>query len=108
MNATALKFEANLLDMVTAVVMAPVAALYGLAWLIWQGAALLWPYRKHIGLALAIAGAAWLFVAVPALPLGLAITAVVGWATMPRSPRGGWGLACGVSWNSKAVSHANS
>ena len=91
MNATALKFENNLLDLVTAIVMAPVAALYGLAWLIWQGAVLLGPYRKHIGLALAIAGGAWLFV-----------------ATMPRSPRGGWGLACGVSRNSKAVSYANS
>ena len=78
-------FENNLLDLVTAVVMAPVAALYGLAWLIWQGAVHVWPYRKHIGLALAIAGAAWLFVAVPALPLGLAITAIVGYVTWPRS-----------------------
>jgi hypothetical protein len=94
------KLESNLLDLVTAVVMAPVAALYGLAWLIWQGAVLLWPYRKYIGLALAIAGFVAVCWACPALPLGLAITAVVGWATMPRSPRGGWGLACGVSWNS--------
>ena len=107
MNA-ALRFEENLLNAVTAIVMAPVAALYALFWLVEEAGKAIAPYFAHIGLALAIAGAAWLFVAVPALPLGLAITAVVGWATMPRSPRGGWGLACGVSWNSKAVSHAKS
>jgi hypothetical protein len=102
-----LVFENNLLDLVTAIVMVPVAAVYGLCWLIWQGVAAIAPYWQYIGLALAIVGVGWLFVAVPALPLGLAITAVVGWATMPRSPRnGGWGR--GVSWNSGAVSYANS
>lgn len=96
-------FENNLLDLVTAVVMVPVAVLC----LLWQGVVALWPYRQYIGLAVAVAGVGWLFVAVPALPLGLAITAVVGWATMPRSPRnGGWGR--GVSWNSEAVTYANS
>lgn len=85
MNATALKFENNLLDLVTAVIMAPVAASYSLVWLIWQGCVLLWPYRKHIGLALAFAGVVALFVAFPLLPLGLAITGAVGYATYPRS-----------------------
>ena len=101
-------FESNLLDLVTAVVMTPVAALYGLAWLIWQGGVLLWPYRRYIALAIvaaAFVAACW---ACPALPLGLAITAVVGWATMPRSPRAGWGLPYAVSWNSGAVNYANS
>ena len=44
-------FENNLLDAVTAVVMAPVAALYSLVCLIWQGCVLLWPYRRYIALA---------------------------------------------------------
>ena len=96
MNAVS-TFENNLLDAVTAVVMAPVALL----WLLCQAVMALWPYRKYIGLALAIAGAAWLFVACPALPWGLAITAVVGAVSYPRSPRaGGWGLPYAVSWNS--------
>jgi hypothetical protein len=59
MNAVT-KFESNLLDLVTAVVMVPVAVLC----LLWQGVVALWPYRKYIGLAVAIAGVGWLFVAV--------------------------------------------
>ena len=46
-------FENNLLDLVTAVVMAPVAALYSLVCLIWQGCVLLWPYRRYIAQAAA-------------------------------------------------------
>lgn len=102
-------FENNLLDAVTAVVMAPVGALYGLAWLIWQGGVLLWPYRRYIAMAIvaaAFVAACW---ACPALPLGLAITAVVGAVSYPRSPRaGGWGLPYAVSWNSGAVNYAKS
>ena len=77
-------FENNLLDLVTAVVMAPVAALYSLVCLIWQGCVLLWPYRRYIALATVAAAVVALCVACPALPLGLAITAAVGWATYPR------------------------
>ena len=98
---TVTKFESNLLDAVTAIVMTPVAAVYWLLWLLWQGVVVIAPYRKYIGLALAGMGLAWLFVAVPALPLGLALVGAYGWATMPRSPlTGGW---YNVSWNSKAV-----
>lgn len=83
MNATALKFESNLLDLVTAVVMVPVAALYGLAWLIWQAVALLWPYRRYIGLFAVAAAFVALCVAVPALPVGLGIVAAYAVATKP-------------------------
>ena len=85
MNATALSFENNLLDLVTAIVMAPVAAIFGLLALLWQGCVLLWPYRRYIGAAVAIAGfvaACW---ACPAFPLGLAITGIVGWVSYPRT-----------------------
>ena len=78
-------FENNLLDLVTAVVMAPVAALYSLVCLIWQGCVLLWPYRRYIALATVAAAVVALCVAFPLLPLGLAITAVVGYVTWPRS-----------------------
>ena len=81
---TVLKFESNLLDAVTAFVMAPIAAAYCLVWLIWQGCTLLWPYRRYIALATVAAAFVALCVACPALPLGLAITAAVGWATYPR------------------------
>ena len=87
MSTTALRFESHLLDLVTAVVMAPVAALYGLVWLLWQGCMLLWPYRRYIALAIVAAAFVALCVACPGLPLGLAITAVVGWATYPRTVR---------------------
>ena len=73
-----------MLDLVTAAVMAPVAALYGLVWLIWQALVLLWPYRRYIALTIVAAAFVALCVACPALPLGLAITAAVGWATYPR------------------------
>lgn len=106
MNVSTL--ESNLLDLVTAVVMAPVAALYGLAWLIWQGAVLLWPYRRYIALAIVAAAFVALCVACPALPLGKAITAAVGWVSYTRSPRAGWGLPYAVSWNGKAVCYAKS
>ena len=78
-------FENNLLDLVTAVVMAPVAALYSLVCLIWQGCVLLWPYRRYIALATVAAAVVALCVAFPLLPLGLAITAIVGYVTWPRS-----------------------
>lgn len=77
-------FENNLLDAVTAIVMAPIALIHGLLWLLWRGCLAVWPYRKHIALAMAFAGVVALFVAFPLLPLGLAITAAVGWATYPR------------------------
>ena len=78
-------FENNLLDLVTAVVMAPVAALYSLVCLIWQGCVLLWPYRRYIALATVAAAVVALCVAFPLLPLGLASTAIVGYVTWPRS-----------------------
>lgn len=77
-------FENNLIDAVTAIVMAPVQALIGLLWLAWQGCKAIWPYRKYIGAAaafVAFLGCCW---ALPALPLGLAITIAFGLATMPR------------------------
>ena len=83
MNATALKFESNLLDLVTAVVMVPVAALYGLAWLIWQAVALLWPYRRYIALAVGVWAFVALCVACPMLPVGLGIVAAYAVATKP-------------------------
>lgn len=76
-------FESNLLDAVTALVMAPITAVYGLLWLLWQGRKAVWPYRRYIAIAGGIACAVALCVACPALPLGLGITAAVGWATMP-------------------------
>ena len=78
-------FENNLLDAVTAIVMAPINALAGLLWLLWQGCKAVWPYRKYIGLVVALAAAVAVCVACPLLPVGLAITALVGWVTMPRS-----------------------
>ena len=78
-------FENNLLDAVTFVVMAPVNAVYALLWLLWQGCMLLWPYRKYIGLAVALAAAVAVCVACPLLPLGLGIVGAFGWVTMPRS-----------------------
>jgi hypothetical protein len=77
--------ENNLLDAITALVMAPVHLIHGLLWLAWQGCKLCAPYRKYIGLAVAFAAAVGACVACPLLPLGLAITAAVGWVTMPRS-----------------------
>ena len=78
-------FENNLLDLVTAVVMAPVAALYGLVCLIWQGCVLLWRCRQPIAWAGAVVGAVGLCWACPLLPLGLAIVVIVGYVTWPRS-----------------------
>lgn len=77
-------FENNLLDAVTAIVMAPIQAVAGLLWLLWQGCKLAAPYRKYIGLAIVAAPGLAVCVACPLLPLGLAITAAVGWATYPR------------------------
>lgn len=94
MNAVS-TFESNLVDLVTSIVMVPVAALYGLAWLIWQGCVLLWRCRLPIACALVIAGAVAVCWACPALPPGLAIIAAFGWVTMPR-PKS----TRRVSWNS--------
>lgn len=44
---TVTKFESNLLDAVTAIVMTPVAAVYWLLWLLWQGVVAIAPYRKY-------------------------------------------------------------
>lgn len=45
---------------------------------------LLWRNRKRITLGALVVGFTALCVAYPLLPLGLAITAAVGWATYPR------------------------
>lgn len=77
-------FETNFLDAITALVMIPIQIVAGLLCLLWQGLTALWPYRKHITLGAAVVGFTALCVAYPLLPLGLAITAAVGWATYPR------------------------
>ena len=79
--------ENNLLDAVTAVVMFPINLIHLLLWLIWRVAGSVWPYRWYIGLVAVLATAVVVCVAVPLLPVGLAITAAVGWVTMPRDRR---------------------
>lgn len=76
-------FENNLLDLVTSVIMVPVNALYALLWAIGWAVAMLWPYRRYIALAIVAAAFVALCAAVPALPLGLAITAAFAVATKP-------------------------
>jgi len=72
-------------------------------WLALRGAVWLCALWRPVALAVATVGAVALCVACPLLPLGLAITALVGWVTYPRSPRhGGWNVYA-VSWNSEAV-----
>lgn len=72
MNATT-TFENNLLDTITALVMAPITLIHWLVWLLWQGSNAVWPYRRYIALAIVAAPFVALCVACPALPLGLAI-----------------------------------
>lgn len=87
MNAVS-NFEDHFLNAVTAVVMAPVAALYALFWFIEEAGKAIAPYSKHISFTLAFVA---LCVTFPMLPVGLAIVAALGWATYPRAPRnGGW------------------
>jgi hypothetical protein len=78
------RFENNFLDLATFVVMAPLQLVHALLWLAWQGCKAIAPYRK----ALACGALFGLFLcvcwALPALPLGLAITIVVGLVTYPR------------------------
>lgn len=65
----------------------PLQAIGGLVWALVAFAALLWGCRRQIVCTLAMVAfvaACW---ACPLLPLGLAITAVVGWATMPKGAR---------------------
>ena len=76
-------FESTLLDFVTAVIMLPVNFVYALLWLLWQGCKLCAPYRKYIGLAVALAAAAALFVAIPALLYGVGLTTVFALVTYP-------------------------
>lgn len=59
-----------------------------LIWALWlgmRGAVGLCSLWRPVGLFVALAGVVALCAAVPALPLGLAITAVVGWVTKPRA-----------------------
>ena len=76
-------FENNLIDFVTALVMAPIAVIQWLLWLLWQGCKVCAPYRKYIGLAVALAAAAALFVAIPALLYGVGLTTVFALVTYP-------------------------
>ena len=76
-------FENNLLDFVTVIVMVPINFVYGLLWLLWQGCKLCAPYRKYIGLAVALAATAALLVACPALALGLVTIMAYGLFTYP-------------------------
>lgn len=72
-------------------------------WLALRGAVWLCALWRPVALAVAAVGVVALRVACPLLPLGLAITALVGWVTYPRSPlNGGWD-AYAVSWNSEAA-----
>lgn len=77
----------------------------GLLWTVLQGALWLCGWWRPVALAVAIVGAVALCLAFPALPVGLAITALVGWVTYPhpRAPRNGGWNAYAVSWNSEAV-----
>lgn len=72
-------------------------------WLALRGAVALSGLWRPVALAVATVGAVALCAAFPALPAGLAITALVGWVTYPRSPRSGGWEAYAVSWNSEAV-----
>ena len=76
-------FETNLIDAVTAAIMAPIAIIRAVLWLLWQGCKLCAPYRKYIGLAVALAAAAALFVAIPALLYGVGLTTVFALVTYP-------------------------
>lgn len=81
MYSTAL--ETTLLDAVTTIVMAPINAIAGLLWLLWQGCKLAAPYRKHIGLAIAFVAALVLCIAVPEVLFGLGLTVVYGLVFYP-------------------------
>lgn len=65
-------------------VMIPLRLLSGLLWAIVAGLGLLWRVRRYIATAALAVGAVLLCWSCPLLPLGLAITAAVGWATYPR------------------------
>lgn len=80
----ATQLETNLIDAVTACVMAPIAVIQWLLWLIWNACKAAWPYRQYIALATAIAAAVAVCVAVPMLPVGLGIVTGFAWVTKPR------------------------
>ena len=87
MNATAY-FENVLIDALCdlcEIAMIPLRLFSGLLWAIVAGAKLLWRCRRYIATAALVVGFCALCVAMPLLPLGLAITAVVGYVTWPRS-----------------------
>ena len=67
------------------IAMIPVRLLSGLLWAIVAGAKLLWRCRRYIATTACVVGAVALCWAMPMLPLGLAITAIVGYVTWPRS-----------------------
>ena len=54
-------------------------------WLLMHGIGHLWSYRRLLAIVGGVACAVVVCWACPALPLGLGITAVVGWVSYPRS-----------------------
>ena len=87
MNATAY-FENVLIDALCdlcAIAMIPLTMLSGLLRAIAAGLGLMWRIRRYITTTVMVLGFVALCWACPLLPLGLAIVAVVGWATYPRS-----------------------
>lgn len=62
----------------------PLQMLSGLLGAVVAGLGLLWRCRRYIAITALFVGSMALCVACPLLPVGLAIVAGYGWATMPR------------------------